>query len=289
MSSKSNLIGRSVSWKADLEKFEAEHPWPSQVGVRSLFRFQSVNPDRKHFLEHLFVDGKLYHATADQLNDPFECKPHFNWPSDPVEIREMRKHLRGLLKSRGLPHKQAEAEVSKLMSNPGVIHSSIAESALHTFARARMCSFTTSNKNLLFWSHYARSHEGFCVEFDATTLPISYAFKVRYVDQYPEIKYPSPGDKRGLRPLLLKSKDWEYENEFRTVFYPSANIGPDNDGISLILSGHEIKSVYFGAKMDSDDKELIVRFIDEGPFNPDFWNAKLSKTSYSLDFERYLA
>lgn len=276
-----------MSWQADLKEFEARHPWPSQVGVTSLFRFQSVNYEKKHFLEHLFVDGKLYHATADQLNDPFECKPHFNWPSDPEEIRQMRKHLRGMLKARGLSHKKAEAQVSQLMSNPGSIHESILESALKTFSRARICSFTTSKRNLLFWSHYARSHEGFCVEFDATVLPISYAFKVDYVDKYPEIKYPAPSDKRGLRPLLLKSKDWEYENEFRTVFYPSTKVGPDNDGISLNLSGNEVKNVYFGANMQSEDKELIFSLVDQGPFAPSFWNAVLSRTSYTLDFEPY--
>jgi len=276
-----------MSWKADVEKFEAEHPWPSQVGVGSLFRFQSVNRDKRHYLEHLFVDSKLYHATANQLNDPFECRPYFNWPSDPKEIKEMRKHLRGLLKARGLSHKRADAQVSKLMSNPGSIHEAIAESATNTFARARICSFTTSNKNLLFWSHYARSHEGFCIEFDASILPISYAFKVRYVEKYPEIKYPAPSDKRGLRPLLLKSKDWEYENEFRTIFYPTAKTGPNNDGVSLILSGSEVKNVYFGARMENVDKELIVSLIEKGPFNPGLWNAVLSKTSYGLDFEPY--
>lgn len=273
--------------KVDVEKFEAEHPWPSQVGVGSLFRFQSVNRDKMQFLEHLFVDAKLYHATPYQLNDPFECKPHFNWPSDSVEIKEMRKHLRGLLKARGLSHKKADAQVSNLMSNPGSIYETIAESAGNIFSRARICSFTTSNKNLLMWSHYARSHEGFCIEFDATILPISYALKVRYVEKYPDIKYPFPRDKTNLRPLLLKSNDWEYENEFRTIIHPAAKTGPVNDGVSLILSGCEVKSLYFGARMKSEDKELIVSLVQRGPFNPAFWNAVLSKTSYSLDFEPY--
>lgn len=276
-----------MSPEEHLKKFESDHPWPSSAGINSLFRFSSFNREKIHFLEHLLVDGKLYHATPSQFNDPFECKPYFSWPPKARNISEIRKYLRNLLKSEGIKHKKAGQKVSKLMRDSNLIRSYIHHSAQHAFSKIRICSFTTTNRNLLFWSHYASSHKGFCIEYDATVFPISYAFKVRYVDKYPEVQYPAPADKTGLKPALLKSKDWEYENEFRTIFVPSdVNVGqPDNDGSSLILKGNEIKNIYFGVKMDEEDKHILIRLVNKGPFNPGLWDSELSQTNFGLKFK----
>jgi hypothetical protein len=143
----------------------------------------------------------------------------------------------------------------------------------------------------LFWAHYADSHKGFCLEYDATSLPINLAFKVKYQDSYPIIKYPSPKDERGFQPVLIKSLDWEKELEYRIIVPggpgPSAlqqhnMLSPDSK--FLLLPDNAIKKIYFGVNVDPDHKKLIKKLIKQGPFNPTIWQATLSESTFELKF-----
>lgn len=222
-----------------------------------------------------------------QLNDPFECKPHWSWPTDPNSVNKIRTHLIKVLKARGIPKKEAESQTSKFMRNPELVRNSIFDSTLKVYSEVRICSFTTDAKNLLFWSHYGNSHRGLCIEFDATIFPISYAYKVQYKDEYPKINYPTPDDQRIFIPFLTKAIEWEYENEYRILFIPESLDQPKNDGKSLLLNGNEITNIYFGACMDEKSKEEIKEMIETGPFLPNYWTTSLSKSSYRIVFSPY--
>lgn len=273
-----------MSTEDELELFAQKHPHPDQVGLKSLFRFSSAIIPLE-YLELLFVEGKLYHPLPSQFNDPFECKPHFRWPDKAKNVQKIRKHLIKVARNEGKPRKEAEAVVARSMAKEGFVRNAIYGAVNRTLGEIRVCSYTSSKENLLFWAHYADSHRGFCVEYDATALPISYAFKVRYSKKYPEVTYPAPSDARGLKPVLIKSKEWEYEEEFRTIFVPEAIRQPKNDGTSLLLSGNEVKNVYFGAFMKHDHKDLILNLLKKGPFNPGIWHTKLAESEFKLRFE----
>lgn len=78
---------------------------------------------------------------------------------------------------------------------------------------------------VLMWSHYANSHKGMCVK---------YRFKKDFFKEYmvgsKELLFICPviyeeniqqtGNQKRLmgNELLIKSKDWEYENEKRMIF-----------------------------------------------------------------------
>ena len=278
-----------MSNKKELEKFDREHPWPEQAGVESLFRFSNFDEEKMSRISTLFIDLKLYHSLPVDFNDPFECKPHFNWPKAPDKIRAIREHLVKVAKKKyGLKRKQAEALISKQMSRSGFMQETISNATMKSFGELRICCFTTKKENLLFWSHYGNSHKGFCLEFDATKMPIAYAFKVKYENEYPGIEYPRPTDARGFKPALIKSKSWEYEEEFRTIFVPNIERQLKNDGSSLILNGDEIKNVYFGAKMSDEHKVKLIEIIDGGPFRPEVWDTKLSKSDFKLEFTKHV-
>ncbi|MCH7499019.1 MAG: DUF2971 domain-containing protein [Nitrospinae bacterium] len=266
------------------KEFYESHPWPDKCSINSLFRFYKIDLDRVEYLRHLFTERKLYHSLPSQFNDPFECKPHFNWPEDASKVRNIRQHLIKLSREKGFNEQEAEEIASKNMENPKLLQSTIYDSIIKTFAQMRICSFTTRNDNLLFWSHYADSHKGFCVEFDATKLPISYAFKVQYENKFPKVIYPSSNDETDLIPLLVKSEVWKYEEEFRTIFVPWGEDQPANDGESLILEGDEIKNVYLGSNIDENNKKLVIDLVKHGNFNPGIWTTSLAKSTFSLEF-----
>lgn len=276
-------MSKYMSKEKEIEEFRKRHSHPDEAGQESLFRFSKV-PTQAEYLSALFVEGKLYHSLPSRFNDPFEAKPHFRWPSSGKGVRKIRKHLKKVARAQGKTKKEADKMVAVAIRNKEEIFASIYDAAHKTYSRARLCCFTSSKDNLLFWAHYAEGHRGFCVEYDASILPISYAFKLAYSDEYPEFEYPSPRDIRELDPLLVKSNHWAYEEEFRTILIPEADKQPDNDGESLILRGDEIIDIYFGARMENESKDLVMELLDQGPFKPKIWQAKLSPSEFKLEF-----
>lgn len=76
----------------------------------------------------------------------------------------------------------------------------------------RIFCTTEHYDNSLMWAHYANKHTGFCVGYKKEDIQnISTEFqKVTYSAQPPNIKTKSL--------LFTKSKEWEYENEWRATY-----------------------------------------------------------------------
>ena len=249
----------------------------------------SFDVGKPEFIKHLFLEKKLYHSLLEEFNDPFEGKPHYNnedKENNPQTIRnDLIKQFR--IRNGGMNKKEAEKIVSNWMKTPGFIQKVIADATTMTFNQVRVCSFTTDKENVLFWSHYAKSHTGICIEFDAAVMPISQAYKIHYSNTYPKITYPPPSNEEMIKPLLVKAKAWEYENEFRTWFNPHYLEGLSSDGESLLLDSSVITNIYLGAKMDSRDRDVLLKIISRSQFTPNIWQANLSSNSFKLIFEKY--
>ncbi|NMP15167.1 DUF2971 domain-containing protein [Thalassotalea sp. Y01] len=267
----------------NIEDFKKIHPWPEQCGIHSLYRFMPVNSENTEFLEHLFIKKKLYHSLPADFNDPFEGKPHFVIGKSGNRAKMIRDHLKKVARKNGMRRKDADILISNSMKDPNFIKNSIANATKKTFGELRICCFTTDNVNLLFWSHYANSHKGICIEFDATIMPIAFAYKVEYSNEYPHATYPVPSDERAFKPALVKAKAWEYENEFRIMFVPNVMTLP-HDGESLLLSDSTITNVYMGSEISYQDKEVLLNIIAESDFAPNIWQAALSPKSFELEF-----
>jgi len=188
------------------KQFREDHPWPEECGINSLFRFYKIDSDRIKYLEHFFIDRKLYHPCPSQFNDPFECALNFSLPEEPERVHNIRLHLIKRFRQKGYKEIEAEEIASNNMKDPKHFREILRDSTKQTFDEMRICSFTTQKDNLLFWSHYADSHKGFCVEFDATKKPISVAFKVQYKNKFPEVIYPDSNDASLFIPVLVNSE-----------------------------------------------------------------------------------
>lgn len=266
----------------DLDELREIYPQAYQEKVEKLYRYYPYNENELWKLEHLLKDAKLFHPTPDMLNDPFECKPHFNPGSNEMLkkglVRIYRKHENI---SRPVARKKADI----LLKDREQLVERLRASFVKAYSKPRICSFTRSRENLLLWSLYSDSHRGFCVEFDAQGLPISGAHKLKYSDEYPSMTFLDGDSAFSLAPILTKSKVWEQEDEYRTYFLPDADDQPDNDGESLLLRGSTIKAIYFGVNMNKDHEYKIMEMINDGPFTPDFYKAGISRDSFSIYFE----
>ena len=276
-----------MSKKYTLEEFGQDHPLPQTEGLTSLFKFSKIDMKQRGHLEDLFIHAKLYMALPKEFNDPFECLPLHTRPITAEGLSQLRQSfIKQLRQSEPSLSSTARGKrATKIMEGYHV------RDTTEVYRKLRICCFTKEINNLLFWAHYADKHKGFCLEYAATSFPINIAKKVKYSDSRPEVSFPSPRDERAFQPALIKSSDWDYEDEYRLTNVPGvekpSSISEEyrsKDGEFCYLQNSAIKKIYFGANIDPDDKESIKELIRQGPFNPTIWQAKLSKSNFKLEF-----
>ncbi|WP_052767513.1 DUF2971 domain-containing protein [Brachyspira hyodysenteriae] len=142
--------------------------------------------------------------------------------------------------------------------------------------RIKVACLTTHNDNTLMWSHYADKHKGICIEYDISQLQnnnnnfilkkIDYNSSMLLFDLKNEILLDNDKSVKSIIDLFtVKSKEWEYEDEYRILFYDEENKNPNGTLINL-----PIKSICFGVQTSKEDKELvynIVKSINEKRLN----------------------
>lgn len=137
-------------------------------------------------------------------------------------------------------------------------------------------------ENELLWAHYADSHKGFCIEYDANKLEDSevYEFNVNkmlieYQNSPPSIGIEDivgENKKIFLKKLFgTKSKIWSYEKEIRLLY--------DSYGVRK-YNPFSLKSIYFGLNMDEKQQKIII----DGLTNRDvkFYKMEHQINSYRL-------
>lgn len=190
--------------------------------------YKYVSLSRKSILE----DGLIRFSQPSVFNDPFDLNPNFSLMAEedfinpnndpnggrhaatPVAINLMMETL-----ALGI-----QAETSKYAGSPGTYAlrpNAIARSTLDSMYG--VLSLTNSPENLLMWTHYADSHNGFVLQLDE-----SHEFfgsksidgvefgltKVEYSDSRPVLTHRSI---KSPTVLYRKSPEWTYENEWRLV------------------------------------------------------------------------
>lgn len=146
--------------------------------------------------------------------------------------------------------------------------------------------------HLLMWAHYADNHKGAVVKFKC--LPekdnlLCAAEKVNYSMNIPSIEPDeliSEFDSTTLAKktmnafLYTKSKEWEYEEEWRVV-YPTNN----NEAFNLInILEEEIDSIYLGCKMTEQHEQEILNIIKTERKNIRIFKASKSTKEFKLNF-----
>lgn len=188
------------------------------------------------------------------LNDPFEFRPHISSFGDDSEVwdvayREAIKHVEKAFadnpqKYQNLSFDQfilLNQEKIELMTQEAVIKLSPEVNrkmgeAIRNYADENLgiLSLSAKSDNLLMWSHYSSSHQGFVVEFDLETkffnqqdlASLNTENPARIQDEYGLVKKVDYSNKRpsivvtkelNLSNFLKKGDAWSYEEEFRML------------------------------------------------------------------------
>lgn len=152
----------------------------------------------------------------------------------------------------------------------------------------RVCSFSERNDSMLMWAHYAKYHEGFCIEYDLENLLYGdyrrrFLYPVIYSDDIFDATnfFKLDINDKNFNPLhlrlssLIKAKDWSYEKEWRLVF--------DHDIIKEEQSYnmHKPKSVYLGSRIKEEDQNKIVAVCIEK--NIPYYKMKVNHRQFKVE------
>lgn len=137
---------------------------------------------------------------------------------------------------------------------------------------ALISCFSKRYDSILMWSHYGDKHKGICIEFDRPEkdfLDVKYSKKrckfdledtTRRVLGYMLSNEEADVNDKGLircisQPFIVKSLDWQYEEEVRCILSPSSDGVSKLEELSLYTMPTKITKIYVGCKVDKNSEE----------------------------------
>lgn len=214
-----------------------------ETKVEILYSFRSSN----EFLLSELARKELGVSSPEEFNDPFDC----------LILSSIRQ----------IEHKEEYKEQMKRYN---------IKTITNELRKIRVRCFIEENNNIintppflntLMWAHYANSHKGICIKYsineDSPLLcnkDMGNLIKGR-LDHviYSDILVENKGVLDYEDCFLTKSTVWEYENEYRLVYY-DAQKDAKHYTIPLNELGLRIEAIYFGLNCDKNYR-LLVRSL----------------------------
>ena len=216
---------------------------------------------------NILTSNKIYFAHLSEFNDPFDGRVILD-----IETPENRKVYMEYIEEKARKRNLIldEKKIQEFVNNPS-----------HEFAcdvRDRIlkenlgfCCLTDTCQSLPMWAHYAGNHTGCCLVLDFS----KHSHQKSPEDDFPfysmkKIKYRSDLPKYNMNSTWLyyvyKSREWEYENEWRAVMFGKKtlrNLPPDSllyresNGKGLYPLGNFLHGVILGHNMEYACKKDI--------------------------------
>ena len=246
------------------------------------YKYRTI--DKRHIdrARRIFTHNELYFSSKNQLNDPFDCKFGYSFAASDEEIR--RYFWRSLERNRPNWNRNKKrrwiAERRDMIKrHDPELERKLVKGTEQIISEIGICSLTRLPDDILMWSHYADAHKGFCIKLhdDEKEWCIARAQKIKYSKQYPIVNPITDDDLTRLeKTLLTKSKNWEYEQEWRIIDHEK------KPGIQRFPQ-HLLVGVIFGCRMSEDHKGLIREWCANRKTSISFYQAREASGTYSLD------
>jgi hypothetical protein len=129
-----------------------------------------------------------------------------------------------------------------------------------TYDKGVLCLCANWNSPLM-WSHYAEQHRGLCIQYDTSTTPAGAIQEIDYegtrivrtsaIRRWLVTDDPEARIEIERACLLTKSREWEYESEFRML-----------DTAGLRASPLDVKGVIFGLRCSRARQYTLVKALE---------------------------
>lgn len=284
---------------------------PSAQHLRELvLLYKHASAERLDYLE----TGLIRFTQPHEFNDPFELKPAI---SSIMTFEYVAKKLRDSIPQildmyLGLPESTRNTvtlEDFAAQFADGIYMGTI-ETNLST-AEARetiykafedqvgILSLTEIYVSLLMWAHYSDSHRGLVFGFDE-----SHCFFCQRRSEIDQLRYLRKVDYSDLRPQIsnfdtqladlnhffVKSREWEYEREWRMVMQLNDADEKIQDGSRRIylysIPFEALRSVYLGCRATSETKSRAIALLSSSRFSHvRLYHGAICKDQFNLNFK----
>lgn len=195
-----------------------------------------------------------------------------------------------ILKNQGIPSDSALSSIDNVIpqSEQNLEDSFRQSTELNNDGSLRCFCLTENDMNTLMWAHYGDSFKGCMLGFqhiDELSTPFSAAEKVRYSDDIPIIGSavdfylygPTKEQNRETRLAIYhtKSKDWEYEKEWRVVH--KSQVADNKLYSDFKFYPLELESITFGLKIDVKEKAKILELVTSDYSHCELYELKMIK------------
>lgn len=254
------------------------HLIQGQSTPKRLFKYRPIND----YTRKMLSSKEIYHAGRDSFNDPLDGINSYRLVYTPEEMTSYIDMV-----SEGRPTEEAEMVRNYLQQNPEVFEITTRESILADLGSFGISCFSAKADNFLMWSHYAQEHHGVCMEFDFTreiqmvrqrgfSLLNSYMLNMRkvvYTDSTAVVNLTSISRDK-FSPVYHKSRNWEYEEEYRSV-RPAVGVYSFDPGL--------LQAVYFGMRTTQKEIDEIRKLIDQSGYEGIVFKKMIQRSQSSYD------
>ncbi len=247
-----------------------------------LYKYRSLAGTAGDFTKAIILRSEVYFAKPDELNDPYDCRPHSTIESSAAERRAfwtwVTKGREPNLSRAARRARVAEisTEMRKRIQREGF--DGVAQAAYdHNLRDTGVLSLSAEPGSNLMWSHYGDAHRGVCIEFDFEALRPLCPLPVTYSTDRPSYNMVRDVTALGELAFLRKSSEWDYEQEWRAV-------GLWWSGL-FRLPAKAVRGVILGARVSADDRQRVEEWVAASGRPLEVRLARFQPRSYALTFE----
>lgn len=217
----------------------------------------------------------IWFSAPELLNDPCDCN------IDYIDFKIGNSKLESILKQHVKGTRQQKRnQINYYKKNPHEFIKYYKIALKNLVNSSGIACFSTTNKEILMWAHYADNNQGICLGFNSRIDIDPILMKnVDYVseDELNQIPYFLEKEKAFLKLYCRKSDKWRYEEEIRLfVFNKQGEISFDK---SLL------KEIILGYKVTSENINKIKNAIDKNAYNVTCYKSKYNIRKKSFEFE----
>lgn len=229
--------------------------------------------DREHTLR-ILTHNEIYFAKCTEFNDPFDCNLHISCEGDFTTHKEKLRKLNPDFSEAKLDiQTQKDLQQENIKKRERKVNNDIQRIT----ENAGIFSMSVKRDNLLMWSHYADYHRGICIEFKTTNSKLFGCdlLKVDYVVNHPRFTIYDEADFEFVKKRVsTKSKDWEYEEEWRIIFRETG---------CQYFPSEELNGVILGAYISKRSKAMVLKCLSETNCTVKLYEAHKCKNRFGLD------
>jgi Protein of unknown function (DUF2971) len=250
----------------------------AMLRVNRLYHYQPYKAD---WLRRTIQDDAIYFSNPNDFNDPWDCRPRYNEDAlnDAAYCKRLVDWLDAVARKwagSGFDEHAHKEKINQLHRLPSLLREHLLKAAdereKEIHKRYRVYCLVPRADCALMWAHYADKHRGVCLEFAHDARVFDSTYKVVYCEEYPQF---DPGERdigKILLPLITKSVDWKYEEEYRAIAQDKEKRTPHDTLITennyFSLPAKMAESVILGALIARCDEDEIRKMVAERTGHP---------------------